>query len=253
MSEARDTHAIEFLRPRDVRNIPNAMETAKAELAIELIRSSAALRLRQWTSAFDAFVAVQTPAVLGDPSMHETILICRVHRLLMDLSYKVDYRRAVHDEMLWDELLLEYAEIIRLAEEFTACSTPSALSSSKKGTEGKLVFTLDPGLNVPLYFVAGKCRDHTIRRKAIALLRAIERQEGVSNSVMTAKVAERLVEIEEEGLLDREGERGGPEWVERRMRVSGVDIRFEGEEQRALVRFFRGEEEGGVVEEWVEW
>lgn len=50
--------------------------------------------------------------------------------------------------------------------------------------------------------MGGKCRDARLRRKAIELLRESEREEGVSNSLMAARVAESLVEIEEEGLLD---------------------------------------------------
>jgi hypothetical protein len=76
--------------------------------------------------------------------------------------------------------------------------TSTSLARSKR--ENKIVFNLNMGLIVPLYFVAGKCRMHSVRRKAIELLRVRERQEGVSNSFMAAKVAERLVEIEEEGL-----------------------------------------------------
>jgi hypothetical protein len=128
----------------------------------------------------------------------------------MELSYKIDYWRAVNDECIWDELMSNWTEIIELAEEFVNCSMREDRSvwRSLGERQKQVIFDLDTGLIVPLYFVAGKCRDSRIRRKAIQLLRASERQEGVSNSLMTAKVAERLVEIEEEGLLDREGERG---------------------------------------------
>jgi hypothetical protein len=124
-----------------------------------------------------------------------------------------------------------------------------------KGKRQK-VFNLDIALVVPLYFVAGKCRDARLRRKAIELLRRSERQEGVSNSLMAARVAERLVEMEEEGLLDRDKVgHGHADCVTRERRISGVEIKLGLEsERRAWLRFSKtGGREVVVVEKWVEW
>ncbi len=52
--------------------------------------------------------------------------------------------------------------------------------------------------------MAVKWRDVGVKRKAIRLLRASRRQEGVLNSLLTAGGAERILEIEEMGLSGRE-------------------------------------------------
>jgi hypothetical protein len=80
---------------------------------------------------------------------------------------------------VWDELLPDVAEIVKLVEEFVNASSPSPPPGSKPHhstslTNGgsQVIFNLDIGLIVPLYFVVGKCRDHGIRMKAIKLLRS---------------------------------------------------------------------------------
>jgi hypothetical protein len=94
-----------------------------------------------------------------------------------------------------------------------------------------------------------------LRRKAIELLRKNERQERVSNSLMAARVAERLVEIGEEGLPNRDKfGNGDADCVTREWRISGVEIKLGLEsERRAGLRFSKTGGREVVVEEWVEW
>ena len=66
--------------------------------------------------------------------------------------------------------------------------------------------------------------------KAIKHLRSSERQEGLSNGFMAALVAERLVGIEEEGLIDRSGRSGDAGEVGMERRISGVEVKFPGGE-----------------------
>lgn len=68
------------------------------------------------------------------------------------------------------------------------------------GTESvyqRTSFCLDIGYVIPLYTVASQCHDMTTRRRAIDLLRSTPRQEGLWNSLVVAKAAERILEIEE--------------------------------------------------------
>ncbi|KAE9369801.1 hypothetical protein N431DRAFT_493541 [Stipitochalara longipes BDJ] len=244
---------------------PSPLEVAKTEVTIELIRSSAALRLRQWSAAFESFLASH-PSPDSEPLNKATIALIKLHKIIMEVSFKIDYWRALNDEMVWDEHLPDFKAVVDLAEEFIICSTPAPPHShSHSHIQGQVesrqvIFNLDIGLIVPLYFVIGKCRDHAMRTKAIQLLRSSERQEGVSNSLMAAQIAERLVELEEGGM----GGEGRMFLVPRERRISGVEIRFEidgegGEGGRgAWVRFqipktSNKEGKGKAVEEWIEW
>lgn len=114
-------------------------------------------------------------------------------------------------------------------------------------------FSMDLGIIGPLYMVASQCRDPGIRRKAIALLRSASIQEGVWNSFLTAKVAEKVVEIEEAGLANVRGCSDVPEWC----RIFDVHPTFDPVHRRSVVRYSRGKnsEHFGLeaIEEVIEW
>jgi len=60
-------------------------------------------------------------------------------------------------------------------------------------------FTMDLGIIHPLFFIATKCRNWSLRRRAIVELRRAGR-EGVWEGPIMAVVAERILQIEEAGL-----------------------------------------------------
>ncbi|OAA61118.1 Zn(2)-C6 fungal-type DNA-binding domain protein [Niveomyces insectorum RCEF 264] len=69
----------------------------------------------------------------------------------------------------------------------------------------KASFSADLGIVPPLYVVATKSRDRVIRRQAIQLLRSSARREGMWDSELTARIGMWVMEIEEEGLDDING------------------------------------------------
>ncbi|KAI1613157.1 hypothetical protein EDD37DRAFT_626740 [Exophiala viscosa] len=58
-------------------------------------------------------------------------------------------------------------------------------------------FTMSSGVIPHLYMASARCRDPVIRRQALRLLRASNRREGLWDSQLTARVAERVMLIEE--------------------------------------------------------
>jgi hypothetical protein len=58
-------------------------------------------------------------------------------------------------------------------------------------------FTFEMGVIPPLYFVAAKCRDPTIRRRALSLLKKAPRRES-SWSALPTRVVEKTIALEEE-------------------------------------------------------
>jgi len=60
-------------------------------------------------------------------------------------------------------------------------------------------FSMELGVIHPLFFIAWKCRDWKLRRRAIAELRKCGK-EGVWEGPIMAVVAERIAQIEEQGL-----------------------------------------------------
>ncbi|EXJ86126.1 hypothetical protein A1O1_06496 [Capronia coronata CBS 617.96] len=64
-------------------------------------------------------------------------------------------------------------------------------------------FTMELGIVHPLFFIACKCRDRDIRRRAVGQLKRAGR-EGVWEGPIMAVLAQRIVDLEEEGLSEGE-------------------------------------------------
>lgn len=94
-----------------------------------------------------------------------------------------------------DGILPLVRELLDLGEKIISFTSTSNAYGSKTTS-----FCLDMGYIIPIYTVASQCQDPILRRRAIALLRSAPRQEGIWNSVLVAKAAERITELEESGM-----------------------------------------------------
>ncbi|KAI0466926.1 hypothetical protein F4859DRAFT_495741 [Xylaria cf. heliscus] len=95
----------------------------------------------------------------------------------------------------WDDFVDQLQETVILGEKIVAY-----ISSAEDSKDNTLSFSWESGYVIPMYAVATNSRDPAIRRRAIAVLRSVPRQEGLWNSFLVAKAAERVIEIEEEEL-----------------------------------------------------
>lgn len=77
---------------------------------------------------------------------------------------------------------------------------------------GRSIFVLESRVIPSLYFVAIKCRDPQIRRRAVFLLRRGPRMENSWKAEPMALVAERSIEAEETGLLHGEPDDHAKPW-----------------------------------------
>lgn len=93
-------------------------------------------------------------------------------------------------ETRFDGCLPLFERIVALADEIA------------RNTRSPLPFfmSLEPGVAVPLFVVAVRCRHPVVRRRALNLLSTLNRQEGIWNCALTGRVAEQCVLWEEEGL-----------------------------------------------------
>ncbi len=255
LEEARN--ALDHIRTHGFRIMDSGSfdksDPAQVSLMLELVRSVSVIRLRQWNCAFEDFVRGRRERGKdrNERGFEEGVNLLKIQKVFMDCNIGVDQRKAVTDECVWDEYTAEFEEIVRLAE---AIVTREG-EDEHYGEPGfaKRVLCLDAGITLPLYFVAAKCRDRGIRWRAIEVMRRTERQEGLWNTVLTSKVAERLIRIEEEELV--EGEEGV---VPREKRIRGVEVVFVVDERRACLNYRRmiaSDMPVGTdcIEDWVEW
>lgn len=152
--------------------------------------------LRAWAYSFEAFlerstsVAVDRDAIPKHSLPGAGVQQCAVLWLsylvtLITLSTCIE-----PDETSYDDYRPQFQEIVTNSRSILHCE-----GEKIKGLPGRRI-SLEMSVIHPLFITAFKCRDPTVRRHAISLLR-ISGQEGVWNGKMLASIAEHVVEYEE--------------------------------------------------------
>lgn len=196
----------------------------------------------QWSAVFDAFLKTHGRSL--PDSDKKGVAMLKTQKEIGFMSIQLG-RTYFEDQTLWDQFLPLFHKIISLASEILDYDSKSRRYPT---------FSLDMGIVGPLYEVASRCRDPVLRRNAISLLKSRCMQEGVWNSILTAKVAERLVEIEEEGLGEVKSCHDVPDWA----RLSYVAPVFDPAGRKVVVKFMRigsapNDAVRPMVEEVFEW
>ncbi|KIN05124.1 hypothetical protein OIDMADRAFT_39518 [Oidiodendron maius Zn] len=188
-------------------------------------------QLHQWGVAFERLLQKRR-----DPSISHTeragIDVLKMIHIMTSVLFRMNFSTAETD---FDNFFSQFRQIVDLAKEVvvdeeltiaeTRCGDPrncrhrqapnghymqlpgiSTLGYRPDGTYShiKASFALDLGIVPPLFVVATKCRDRTLRREAIALLMSSPRREGMWDSILCGKVGEWIMEVEEEGMRDYE-------------------------------------------------
>ncbi|KAF7197767.1 Aspercryptin biosynthesis cluster-specific transcription regulator atnN [Pseudocercospora fuligena] len=136
----------------------------------------------------------------------------------------VSKAESVGPETRWDAVNDHFTAIVEIGEKIIERLLP---------VEGEISFSYDLGYTISTFLTATRCRDPQIRRRALAILRAIPRQEGVWASLPAAAIAERWMRIEEEGLTDLKKASDVPECK----RVQFIETAVYSQETRAKLQF----------------
>lgn len=150
--------------------------------------SSAKLALQQWDLEIQRFTATElTKANKLSQRPIALLKLYKMYQIIMKIMLSIGvYRR----ETLHDNFLSKYQELIALGEELI----PYEPDTSNK------FFCFDIGVIFPMFWVAIKCRDAQIRRRAIKLLSSMHHQEGAWKATTATRAAEVVIAMEEEGL-----------------------------------------------------
>jgi hypothetical protein len=162
-------------------------------------------------------------ATTEETKQDNAIAKLRILRLLADILLKFDPTR---DELGYDDFQNHFIRIVDLSAQILETrnaasehniqtqdiATPDRGNSPATGRipRDRPFFSLEAGVAEPLYVVASRCRDPTLRRRALHLLRSHPSREGIWESTLGAKIAEAGMIIEEEIAF-------GPQWA-----VSGI-------------------------------
>lgn len=173
-------------------------------VALDEQRRTLVTHLQQWIEHFEIIVAKEPYA------SRSLILTLRLWYACAQLQLGTIYEDT---EMRFDAFHDVFARIVEYAE---------AILSLLSKQEERYNFSFDLGISIPLFMVAQRCRDPSVRRRAIALMRTESRQEGAWESVGAADVVERWMLAEEAGLPSVQCAADIPEW--KRMETMEVAV-----------------------------
>lgn len=171
-----------------------------------------------WASAFGPLFASR----LDDPSLssrdRKAIATLQMGHINIHVLFVSLFSAT---EAAFDTFFPQFAAIIELAREVVATDEADAITTSRcpitphqchhhrwddppSVIQGGYVayhlkssFTADLGIVPPLFLVATKCREPTLRRQAISLLRSSARREGMWDSELVARIGHWIMDIEE--------------------------------------------------------
>ncbi|PWY79247.1 hypothetical protein BO70DRAFT_363006 [Aspergillus heteromorphus CBS 117.55] len=250
-------------------------------LAAVTLRDTCLILLSRWSAALDDFLRARSlghaPLTARERRAVAVLQLRKIDCVVALDSLQDAGKVEAGDHVQWDRYCKFFERMVVLGEgivgEDGGLNSPSLSSpfSSPESTTRetgmktetepemtkskpkKKTFSLDLGIISGMFNVAVRCRDPVIRRRAVRVLRASAVREGVWDSVVVAAVAEKWIEIEEEGL----GVVASCADVPAGARLADFLPVFDGEESSALVYFRRAEakamDEGGVRSEVFTW
>ncbi|KAL8685819.1 MAG: hypothetical protein Q9218_007525, partial [Villophora microphyllina] len=208
--------------------ITKGTESQEHRDAYDRLRIHYSNSFNEWSAAFQIFLNSNVQTM--NSKALQASMVLKINARVAALHLDISAFQLIHDQTCWDRLMPWFEELTSLATAII-----DAQKNTDQGLGKKPIFHLDQGIIGPLFTVGHKCRDPYIRRKAISLLYSAPRQEGVWDSILTARVAEMIMNLEEEGL----GEVKCAADVPDRMRISDVDVKFDLQARRGYITLLR--------------
>ncbi|KAL2811423.1 hypothetical protein BJX63DRAFT_444105 [Aspergillus granulosus] len=143
--------------------------------------------LSQHITAFNQFLARYSPNTSKEARSLDVI---RLHHIILYLNIETCLSLS---EMVFDNYLPEWAEATNLADRIIK-------SSIAEFGSGLPNLVIDTGVTLPLSWIALKCRDFTLRQRAIDLLRLWPHSEGLHNTAVLMNLGQEVFAIERKGI-----------------------------------------------------
>jgi hypothetical protein len=181
-------------------------------------RENCITQIKRWNDHLDSLCREEPLQENVHPFSRFSALRLYTTVLLIRLSHTLDAPATHHDELYENfEYLLSFSKeviefealnesflsgelLVTRSESFQRLESPYKLTL-KYATELNLEsYTFEMRIIPALYLVATKCRQPSLRREAIELLKSSHRREGLWDSLLSARVAEWIIGLESGGL-----------------------------------------------------
>jgi hypothetical protein len=157
-------------------------------------RTDAIATFEAWLSGLESFLGAPDQASILSPHEAKSLLGLRlqIRVAIIMLKMSIDHK----PETSYDAFKPEFDDMVTRVEKlFGTLALVDARPLDIESTD----FSMELGLVHPLFFIATKCRDWNLRRRAIALLRKAGK-EGVWEGPIMAVLATKLMKLEEDGI-----------------------------------------------------
>ncbi|KAM5345680.1 hypothetical protein ACJ41O_011541 [Fusarium nematophilum] len=156
-------------------------------------------KLLQWPSMYDTFVKAHPGD--GSVELEKSYQILRIQHTMTTIMAETCLQA---DETVFD---MHTDKFILLVEQLANMWAISSKTDDLEVVMPRHIMLMprsivDIGWIPPLYFAAVKCRVHRVRLQAIRLLRTSPHREGIWDAQTAACVAQRVMELEEQGFYD---------------------------------------------------
>ncbi|KIM94811.1 hypothetical protein OIDMADRAFT_60579 [Oidiodendron maius Zn] len=168
-------------------------------------------------------------------------------------SLEIDLYVFVHGEATYDTLKETNFGILSLIETFLEIHSDTTGMKGSNNEQDKtlspfcesLSFTSSPQVVPVLFEIATRTGDPNLRQRALELLRFSSRREGVWDSRVAASLAEKIVQLKQQGIVAAENHNIG-----RKFLITDILLLSE---QKCMVRFgFKRAETGSFNSFWLE-
>lgn len=146
---------------------------------------------KRWCKAFDRFYFAHYE-ILHSPADMKTYALLQLYRRYLDLEIAAASTCDNENPLIWDQYRETFREMIDFVEHIRY--SPDDLVNPKPQ------FNLEIGTVPILYSIILKCRDQSIRGRAMSVLQSQKLQEGVWDSNTVCSIAQRVIALEGDGL-----------------------------------------------------
>ncbi|KAF4952235.1 hypothetical protein FSARC_12700 [Fusarium sarcochroum] len=156
-----------------------------------------AAEIEQWGRSFDALMSEynRNKEQLSDAE-NRAVALLQLHRRYLEVNV-AKYVHGQGDPCFWDRFTTEFDEIVSYAVTAAGLDKDYTQRNWSTDSSSKAYFHVDIGFSSVLVSIIARCRDPFVRRRAIAVMLADRVQEGVFNGSQSARVAARVMELEE--------------------------------------------------------
>ena len=145
--------------------------------------------MNSWREALD--VLLHRGKVVHDPNQSQAVAFLHIQYQMARIFLQTCL---YNNETIFDEHTDSFQAIVHWCEIFINAHKKSRFVQSQR------LFGFDLRIILPLLMTTWYCRQPSIRRQAVHLLRCYDRQEGPWSSNVSADVAERIIFVEEQGI-----------------------------------------------------